>query len=316
MISKINYCLSTIWKLPNFICDNKITKIALSAMNSIFSVATAPFRWTASILCEPRDHEADFKILIECDVSNSGNYAIAQLLKNQYKNRYCDVLPNEPTRVKISDEPKFYFNANWVLDGSVIASQGPLQHEHDDFWKMILAHDIKTVVMLTDLRERGFEKCTNYWKPDFFSNSQASLMKEEVIYTNGKEQIVKREIEIGPKKKIVTQYHLQNFPDHGIVKPETLAFLVKETAKREGKILAHCSAGIGRTGTYCAALEAYRTHSIDLFSIVQKLRHPKTGRSGMVQTSAQYVLANETANLIAISLPSRVWSAVWQNNRA
>ncbi len=302
-------------KRVHFIDCSRITRalcFPFKAIKTIFSTITIPFRWAASSNSVERDYQEEFQRIKTSDIPTSAiDFSFGA--KCPFGNRYFDVLPNEGTRVKIDGDPYFYFNANWVLDGTVIACQGPLSSDHREFWKMALYHEIQTVVMVTDLVEKGMEKCSQYWC--FEGDIPFRQIGEELIYSNGSEQIVKREFEVGERKTIITQYHLKNFPDHGIVKPETLAQLVEITGKREGKILAHCSAGIGRTGTYCAALDAYRSKSHDMVSIVKKLRHPDTGRWGMIQTSAQYALACEATKITLASLPSRVWSAVWRSSR-
>lgn len=213
-------------------------------------------------------------------------------IENMKRNRWPDVLPNEPTRFKIESEPTFYFNANWVLEKRAIACQGPLSDEIGEFWKMVWHADVQTIVMLTNLVERKKDKCSQYWKPLPF--------KEETICDLGKQKIVRREIKVsrGNETRTVVQYHLQNWPDMGVVSPETLAKLVELVAKRDGKFLAHCSAGLGRTGTFLAAIEAFRQKTSDIFNIVAHLRNPQTGRVGSIQTDKQYWLALKTAQLL------------------
>lgn len=208
--------------------------------------------------------------------------------KHPNRNRYCDVLPNEPTRFKIDGDPSFYFNANWVLDQHGIACQGPMGHEIEQFWKMVDHGNIQTIVMLTNPIEGYRDKCSEYWKTRPFT--------EEKVFENGKELIVKRKIDL--KGKTIVQFHLQNWPDHGTVSPKTLAKLVKLTKNEEGKVLAHCSAGIGRTGTFFAAYEACRQKTASIYPIAANLRDPQKGRIGMIQTLEQYHLASQTAKLL------------------
>ncbi len=198
----------------------------------------------------------------------------------------------------MSDDPKFYFNANWVLGGKAIASQGPLKTEIEEFWEMLWHSDIKTIVMLANPIENGRDKCAEYWK----ASSKSQTISEETVFTEGAVQIVKRTIQVskGRQTKSVVQYHLQNWPDFGVVSPAVLAQLVKVVSQEsEGKpILAHCSAGVGRTGTFLAAYEAFHQKVDQIFTIASSLRNPNTGRVGMIQTAEQYGLAKKTAKLL------------------
>ena len=36
-----------------------------------------------------------------------------------------------------------------------IATQGPLEHTHHDFWKMIVENNVKIIIMLCKLKENG-----------------------------------------------------------------------------------------------------------------------------------------------------------------
>ncbi|MBS0629003.1 MAG: hypothetical protein JSS30_02120 [Verrucomicrobia bacterium] len=220
------------------------------------------------------------------------------------RNRYPNVLPNEPTRFTIEKEPHFYFNANWVLEKRAIACQGPMSDEIDHFWKMVCHANVQTIVMLTNLVEGRKNKCSNYWKG--YSFNEEKIFEKEI--PNKKPQIiVRREIEVpyGNETRTVVQFHLQNWPDFGVVEPETLAKLVEVVACREGKLLAHCSAGVGRSGAFLSAFEAHRQKTKQIYAIVANLRNPLTGRVGMVQTAEQYRLALKTAELM-LAVPKEI----------
>ena len=88
----------------------------------------------------------------------------------------------------------------------------------------------------------------------------------------------------------LTQYHLTSWPDHRVPDHATpLMSLHKQVmtawSPSKGPILVHCSAGVGRTGTFIAldiALEqAKREGVVDIAGIVNRLRQQ---RMKMVQT--------------------------------
>ena len=89
---------------------------------------------------------------------------------------------------------------------------------------------------------------------------------------------------------VITQYHFTAWPDHGV--PEStspikaLHKVVMTNWKKEGgPILVHCSAGVGRTGTFIsidiALDQAEREGVVDIAGIVNNLREQ---RMQMVQT--------------------------------
>lgn len=227
----------------------------------------------------------------KCEERDASLYPTALAPENKERNRYFDILPNEPTRFKFKDK-ETYFNANIVLNGSAIAAQGPEERELKEFWTMIKEFDATAIVALANPIERGEEKCANYW----------GITRENKVYTNGNENIVKRVIRFQGEN--VVQYHLQNWPDHGVVKVETLAKLIELFyEENKGPFIVHCSAGIGRTGTFCAVYEAYRQiqegkKNPNIKEIVTNLRHPEKGRTGMVQTEKQYNLIYQTVDYL------------------
>ncbi len=215
---------------------------------------------------------------------------------NPKRNRYSDVKPYDSNRVVFGKGA--YFNASWVLNRSAIACQGPLPGEIDQFWEMISCTGVKAIVSLvspTELSRSGTPKCS-----DFFSRH---IVREDELFDDKKTQIIFRELKRTrelEKSVEVEQYHLLGWPDQGVVPASTLAQLVLEVRKKvgDGKILVHCSAGIGRTGTFLAAYEALRTNSKEIYRIGSELRSLKHGRDRMIQSEEQYRLAHDTVQIL------------------
>ncbi|VDD80288.1 unnamed protein product [Mesocestoides corti] len=88
------------------------------------------------------------------------------------KNRYHEVLPHNSTRVVLpainNDEMTSYINANYIhgyqgRPRAFIATQGPMSHTVNDFWRMVWHTRAPAVVMLTKICEEDKRsKCELY----------------------------------------------------------------------------------------------------------------------------------------------------------
>ena len=93
------------------------------------------------------------------------------------------------------------------------------------------------------------------------------------------------------KTRVVTQYQYISWPDCGV--PDSASPLLSLTSQlmgswnqRKGPIVVHCSAGVGRTGSFIAIdmgeEQIKREGKVDIAGIVTRLRQQ---RMKMVQTS-------------------------------
>uniref|UniRef100_A0A8C8F227 Receptor-type tyrosine-protein phosphatase alpha n=1 Tax=Oncorhynchus tshawytscha TaxID=74940 RepID=A0A8C8F227_ONCTS len=248
--------------------------------------------------------EAEFKKLTSIKIQND-KMRTGNLPANMKKNRVLQIIPYEFNRVinpvKRGEESTDYVNASFI-DGyrqkdSYMASQGPLQHTIEDFWRMIWEWRSCSIVMLTELEERGQEKCAQYWPSDgvmVCGDLSIELKREEesesytvrdLLVTNNREN----------KARAVRQFHFHGWPEVGIPSDGkgmiNIIAAVQKQQQQSGNhpITVHCSAGAGRTGTFCAlstVLERVKAEAIlDVFQTVKSLR---LQRPHMVQTLEQY----------------------------
>ncbi|KAH0615745.1 hypothetical protein JD844_026152 [Phrynosoma platyrhinos] len=248
--------------------------------------------------------EEEFKKLTSIKIQND-KMRTGNLPANMKKNRVLQIIPYEFNRViipvKRGEENTDYVNASFI-DGyrqkdSYIASQGPLQHTIEDFWRMIWEWKSCSIVMLTELEERGQEKCAQYWPSDgsvSYGDITVELKKEEecesytvrdLLVTNTREN----------KSRQIRQFHFHGWPEVGIPTDGkgmiNIIAAVQKQQQQSGNhpITVHCSAGAGRTGTFCAlgtVLERVKAEGIlDVFQTVKSLR---LQRPHMVQTLEQY----------------------------
>jgi len=104
------------------------------------------------------------------------------------------------------------------------------------------------------------------------------------------------------KKREILQYQYVEWPDHGLPFVSAtflgLCETVNEFNPPNSPIVVHCSAGIGRTGTFCTVhtiLEKLKEDMKDnptkepCFSVLETVLWMRDQRPGMVQTKEQYM---------------------------
>ncbi|GAM25942.1 hypothetical protein SAMD00019534_091170, partial [Acytostelium subglobosum LB1] len=223
---------------------------------------------------------------LEVEFQSHNQQTLEGTLKhNTPKNRYTNILPCDSTRVKLEkidgQEGSDYINANFIngeYEKQYICTQGPLQNTIVDFWRMVWENNSRIIVMLSKELENYRPKCDRYW-----SDNQT---------------------------RTITHYQYEGWPDHNAPNDtEPLRHLLhminatQNSLKREGiasPFVVHCSAGVGRTGTFCTVHmmmsridNTVPGHRIDfnIFNIVKNLRKQ---RPGMVQQLEQYLFCYAT----------------------
>lgn len=169
-----------------------------------------------------------------------------------------------------------------------ISTQGPTTKTFNRFWKMIYQNKCRVIIMLCNLYEDLMVKCDKYWPDEpgqvkIYNNevevemiSQIELMKGLIIERNFKVTLVNDQqkdylSKILKESLIVSQYHVTCWPDHGIPNSDysfnIITFLLKKIKENYNYCInnnimysptvVHCSAGIGRTGTFMAIYNIY-----------------------------------------------------------
>ncbi|KAG1664433.1 Tyrosine-protein phosphatase non-receptor type 9 [Nymphon striatum] len=255
--------------------------------------------------------------------SPDGTFESSRLKPNMSKNRYTDVLCFDHSRVKLTpidaDPCTDYVNANFV-DGykqknAFISTQGPIGSTFGDFWRMVWEQHVLVIVMTTRIVEKGRSKCGLYWPTSKDAVQEhnnfiicCKSVEQQNDYTYVKLTIT--DVITGEMREVD---HLQftSWPDYGVphsaVAMLNFLFKVREHQSQAVQnldckwlghplgppIIVHCSAGIGRTGTFCTLDISIRkledTGLIDVKLTVEKIR---SQRSFSIQAPEQYVFCH------------------------
>ncbi|XP_007892481.2 receptor-type tyrosine-protein phosphatase alpha-like [Callorhinchus milii] len=228
---------------------------------------------------------------------------------NANKNRYKDVVPYEHSRVKLppslNDPSSDYINANFIAgynsDQEYIATQGPLKETLADFWRMIWTYNVSIIVMLTRCEENGKKKCEEYWPLDRNPQQFGDILVQ-VMSQNMYPEYIDRQFKVihvhYRAERIISHFHFLGWPDHGVPSPmdSIISFVAgfrhhAHFIKKSGPTVVHCSAGVGRTGTFigldCLLQQIRNEQTINVFEMVHRMR---LNRCFMVQTLDQYML--------------------------
>ncbi|KAL9950690.1 hypothetical protein ACROYT_G043229 [Oculina patagonica] len=226
---------------------------------------------------------------------------------NRVKNRYGNIVSYDHSRVVLEkiegDSKSDYINASYIptydeVSMCYIATQGPTSATISDFWRMIWQEKSLTIVMLTNLVEQGKGKCDQYW-PDStskYGSITVTLHKTETFA----DYVIRTLILVkNSEKREVHQFHYVTWPDKGVPQHSTalLGFREKIHARHQATgepLVVHCSAGVGRTGTFIgidAMLEsAKQNKTVFIQNYVQVMRRC---RPHMVQKEDQYVFLHQ-----------------------
>ncbi|ULU06944.1 hypothetical protein L3Y34_018619 [Caenorhabditis briggsae] len=250
--------------------------------------------------------------------------------ENAIKNRYNDIRAFDETRVKLEqirgDEHSDYINANfiksWKEKKLFIAAQAPVEATIDDFWRMIWEQKSELIVMVANLTEKNRQQCAKYW-PDEEISRYGDIIVEPTSVSFHSDYVVRKFdiahiAECGPdvilnengveyanvpivkgqfaeNARHILQYHFTNWNDYKAPECSTgllrFMYILRELPEfNNSPVVIHCSAGVGRTGTFITIDSMFdqclAERKANVFEFVCNLRRQ---RNLMVQSVEQYV---------------------------
>ncbi|VDI45795.1 receptor-type tyrosine-protein phosphatase T [Mytilus galloprovincialis] len=223
--------------------------------------------------------------------------------ENKVKNRFLTTWPYDHSRIVLKGNKKTdYINANYIdnydKEKAYIAAQGPKKNTVRDFWHMIWQENVGKIVMVTQLKEGSREKCVQYW-PDAVNDpmirSEVKVVGKTLWSPCAKFRLKfwLKFLVKSQKERTIHHFHFTQWPDHGV--PDSIQLVhfyrkVKlEDCDQYGPIVVHCSAGVGRTGTFIA-IDALYEHGkkVNYVNVMEYVQMMRKDRMNMIQTPEQY----------------------------
>ena len=180
------------------------------------------------------------------------------------------------------------YNASTIYmeDKVYIACEGPRSKDIPNFFQLLTTHHVTHLVRLTDSYEGETKKCHPYWDGLLAHLSDGAdslnIPRETGVYT-------------------VRAFQMAHWRDNsGVAEDELLDMVCKirqELKDTDGFLAVHCSAGVGRTGTFLAALSI--VDAIDRgipFSIEEIVYRLSLQRVHSVSRTAQYMTLHRLAD--------------------
>ncbi|MCJ1467965.1 hypothetical protein MMC07_006591 [Pseudocyphellaria aurata] len=243
------------------------------------------------------------------------------------RNRYVNVQPWAKSRIhlKVPEGKSDYINASPIslrdplsgVETTFIAAQGPKSSGLSHFWHMLWQEtkDVAVIVMLTQTAEAGKEKCFQYFPLDTDAGTYqidpiggagesgsvafVEIVEDEISRTT----IRKLRLTFGEESRTIWHLLFCGWPDFSVPENEDRIALLellklsveKNNVPKTPRII-HCSAGVGRSGTFIAleyllaqvesgAMAESKDDEDMIFDVVNRLREQ---RMTMVQSETQY----------------------------
>uniref|UniRef100_A0A9J8CCJ0 Tyrosine-protein phosphatase non-receptor type 9 n=1 Tax=Cyprinus carpio carpio TaxID=630221 RepID=A0A9J8CCJ0_CYPCA len=247
-----------------------------------------------------------------------GTFTCALAVHNQERNRYGDVLCLDQTRVRLKarrNERSDYINASF-MDGykqknAYIGTQGPLEKTYGDFWRMVWEQSVLVIVMTTRTDEGGRRKCGQYWPKEEGGQEVYGHIAVVNHRVDKQAHYNQTTLELHNtetfEQRQVTHFQFLSWPDYGVPSSalSLIDFLGAVKHQQQWAVQAfgsqwrghplgppmvvHCSAGIGRTGTFCALdICLSQLQDVGTLNVCQTVRRMRAQRAFSIQTPEQY----------------------------
>ncbi|XP_037539760.1 receptor-type tyrosine-protein phosphatase beta [Nematolebias whitei] len=128
---------------------------------------------------------------------------------------------------------------------------------------MVWEQNVRIIVMVTALRYKNTILCDKYWLLEEGTVCHGLIQVTTVTRRQGPDYFtttINLRQRDSPKDRIITHYHYPSWPDQGVPNPPSLCAFTEHVRQhldaipRLGPAVVHCSAGVGRSGTFVTLL--------------------------------------------------------------
>ncbi len=204
-------------------------------------------------------------------------------------------------------------NENYESKKTYTVVSAPKKQDFDKFYSVLWQQEIDTVVVLGKLEEKGVSKIDAWWESGSSQGFKVTKVVEEVAKDTSWEliQFNMENKRYTGKTRTPKILWYKNWPDHGVPdSTDFIAFHEKYLTLNPLQVLVHCSAGVGRTGTFITYDRVkdnrYQTATVGL--VQQTINELRVQRDHMVQKEIQYKFL-----LDLLKLPAKGYAEDYKN---
>ncbi|WAR24562.1 PTPRU-like protein, partial [Mya arenaria] len=226
-------------------------------------------------------------------VANKCKYVSEKDVRNRTKNRYSNILPVADHMPYLTPSGKRsepdYINAvllpNYKKKGAFIITQTPLEVTKTDFWRLVVEHDVHTIVMMNNSNEMKEDEI--YWP----------VHEESETYENMKIIKTSEECEGGLRKITkLQQIQFENWPVDSALpsSPKDVLNLLDavqywQHQSGNNAVLVHCISGL-----FCVASAVLERMKIEQdVAITQVIKEMRNYREQLIPSVEQFQFVHE-----------------------
>lgn len=170
---------------------------------------------------------------------------------------YPNILPGK-SAILLNDST--IVNANFISDpfdqtSRIIAAMTPSISEINNFWRMIYENRVSTIVMLTKFIEKYKIMAYNYLPTDIDVPEQFGDLIITIYNRKKIKNTILSRLTIQNKTDVFNILHIHYLDWQDMDVPKNTDDILSIVDMCRGTIIVHCSAGIGRTGTFIALMQ-------------------------------------------------------------